>query len=102
MESRLKVHASARFPLFEPLMWHTVANYRQKLLSNYLAVDPRAMPTAWELTGLMCVLSFLKRQMDKGDWCYCPDSIDDPEGKSSWHFRVCWLWHRRAALPVTP
>ena len=83
MESRLKVHASARFPLFEPLMWHTVAHYCRRLLSKILAVDPRAMPTAWELTGLMSVLSFLKQQMDRGAWCYCPESIDDPEGKPS-------------------
>ena len=85
MESRLKVHASARFPLFEPLMWHTVAHYRQRLSPDDLvydvAADARAMPTAWELTGLMCVLSFLKRQMDRADWFYCPKSIDDPEGK---------------------
>ena len=81
MESRLKVHASARFPLFEPLMWHTVAHFRQRLLSSDVARNSRGMPTAWELTGLMCVLSFLKRQMDRGDWFYCPKSIEDPEGE---------------------
>ena len=81
MESRLKVHASARFPLFEPLLWHTVARYRQRLLAADLAGDSRPTPTAWELTGLMSVLSFLKGQMDRGDWFYCPTSIDNPKGK---------------------
>ena len=81
MESRLKVHASARFPLFEPLMWHTVAHYHQRLLSDDLATESRTVLTAWELTGMMCVLAFLKKQMDRGEYFYCSESIRDPAGK---------------------
>lgn len=81
MESRLKVHASARFPLFEPLMWHTVAHYHQRLLSDDLATESRTVLTAWELTGMMCVLAFLKKQMDRAEYFYCPESIPDPAGK---------------------
>ena len=85
METRLKVHASARFPLFGPLMWHTVAHYSERLLRRAPAGagKPSAALTAWELTGLMYVLSFLKRQTDKSGWLAYPECLEDPQGLSS-------------------
>ena len=80
MESSLKVHASARFPLFGPLMWHTVVHYHRHLLSDDMAPAPRAVLTAWEVSGLVCVLGFLKKQMGRAASLACPESIKDPEG----------------------
>ena len=101
METRLKVHPSARFPLFGPLMWHTVAHYHERLLQRTSAPGspagagkPCAALTAWELTGLMYVLSFLKRQTDKTGWLACPQCLEDPQGLSS---RGCYV-----TLPLSP
>lgn len=80
MESRLKVHASARFPLFEPLMWHTVAHYHRALLPAADKPGLCAALTAWELSGLAHVLAFLKKQMGRSASFVCPESIDNPEG----------------------
>ena len=80
MESSLKVHASARFPLFGPLMWHTMVHYHRQLLPDDMAPAPRAVLTAWEVSGLMCVLGFLKKQMGRAGSLACPESIEDPKG----------------------
>ena len=65
MESRLKVHPSARFPLFGPLMWHTVAHYHERLLRR----APHARLACW---GRPAQRSADSVGADRGSCMCCP------------------------------
>jgi hypothetical protein len=93
METRLGVSTAARYPLFRPLMWHTVSHYHALLCRDSairhsaaaIAADAAQRPpvSAWELSGLPSVLSFLRRSLNRGSragLAACPPSISDPAG----------------------